>query len=230
MFAARGLSCSFCRHKAAPEVSPLHASQPCALCVVKQKVSVLVVASCPGSRLREGPWWHRGCVYWLAGRRAACCFSAPRCPGNRLLHTAPPAEMMQLWLTIMGSGRIDGRQERGAREILPELPVTDQELWHHSPVIPAALGLGPVTADAPWRERCCGRHRGWQPRNGDSPAHSDYIYVSLPGWTQALHSSRAICKTRRWENQSYLKPRQDKITEHKNMRPWITLKKWIAWP
>lgn len=48
----------------------------------------------------------------------------------------------------MGSGRIDGRQERGVREILPELPVTDQGLWHHSPVIPAAPGLEAVTAGA----------------------------------------------------------------------------------
>ena len=55
-------------------------------------------------------------------------------------------------MTIMGSGRIDGRQERGVREILLELPVTDQRLWHHSPVIPAAPGLGPVTAEQPERE------------------------------------------------------------------------------
>lgn len=40
--------------------------------------------------------------------------------------------------------------KRGVRvcEILLELPVTDQALWHHSPVIPAAPGLGPGTAAA----------------------------------------------------------------------------------
>jgi len=48
----------------------------------------------------------------------------------------------------MESGRINGRQERGVCEILQEHLVTDQGLWHHSPVIPAAPGLGPVTAEA----------------------------------------------------------------------------------
>lgn len=138
----------------------------------------------PRQPLERGPWWPR--AGGVAGRRAACCSPNPAALAIACC-TAPPVETMPLWLTIMESGRIDGRQERGARGILPELPVTDQGLWHHSPVIPAAPGLGPVTAGAAWRERCCARHRHWQPGNGASPAHLDYIYASLLGCTQAPH-------------------------------------------
>lgn len=94
----------------------------------------------PGQTLREGPpgGLHGGVV-------AACCSLHPAALAITCSIDLPVETPLLLWLTIMGSGRIDERQERGAQEILQELPVTDQRLWHHSPVIPSTPALGPVT-------------------------------------------------------------------------------------
>lgn len=104
MFAAKGLSCCLCQHKAAPEVSPLRASQPCALCAVKQKVSVLAVASCPGGRLGGGPWWPPPPAR-LAGRQAGI---AAYCSGNGLPHSSSHGDDAAL---IDNNGKWQNRRE-----------------------------------------------------------------------------------------------------------------------
>lgn len=139
----------------------------------------------PRQPLERGPWWPRAGV--VAGKRAAFCSPHPTALAIACC-TAPPVETSPLWLTIMGSGRIDGRQERGALENLPELQVTDQGLWHHSPVISAAPGSGPVTARAACRERFSGHHHHWQTGNGASTAQVD-------SRTTVFHEIRAICKS-----------------------------------
>lgn len=85
------ISCSFCRHKAAPEVAPLCVSQPCASCVVQAEVLALVVASCPGRLLRGGPSWF--CSGGVAGRYAARCSMHPAVLEITCC-TAPPVETM----------------------------------------------------------------------------------------------------------------------------------------
>lgn len=78
------------------------------------------------------------------------------------------------WLTIMWSGRIDGKQEGGVCEILPELPVTDQRLWLGSLVIHPTLGLRPVTAGAA-REEDAVRARQW-------PLTAEKLWLKLHIW------------------------------------------------
>lgn len=92
----RGLSCSVCCPCSRGLVL-------CAPWVEKPKIWVYSWRSAraaPG----DGPL--------LAGTRRILLF-APRRPGDPSLLGAPPVEMMPPWLTIMGSGRIDGRQEKG---------------------------------------------------------------------------------------------------------------------
>lgn len=88
---SEGLGCSFCPHKAAPEVAPLCVSRPCASCVVQAEVVVLVVASCPHSLLRGGPSW--SCRGGVAGRYAARCSMHPAVSAITCC-TAPPVETM----------------------------------------------------------------------------------------------------------------------------------------
>lgn len=114
--------------------------------VVKQKVSVLRVASCPSSLMRRGPCgpvllcW---CTGWQACRML---LYAPHCPNNLPPHSYSRGDDA----TLIDSNRKWQNQWETRKgcvcEILQELLVTDQELWHHSPVIPAAPGLRPVTA------------------------------------------------------------------------------------
>lgn len=119
------------------------ASRPCALCVVKQKVSVELGASCPGIYLRGAP----GGIPLHAD--AARCSLHPTAP-TIACHTATPEETMPLWLTIMGSGRINGRQGRSVREILQELLSQTKGSGNTHLSSPAASE--PVTAGAAWEK------------------------------------------------------------------------------
>lgn len=116
--------------------TPLCFLTMCLMCCTA-KGFILCCGILPRQPLERGPWWPLSGAGEVASRHAACCSPNPAALAIAR-RTAPPVETVPRWLTIMGSGRIDGRQQRGACEILPELLVTDQGLWHHSPVIPEA--------------------------------------------------------------------------------------------
>lgn len=158
-----GLSRCYCRHTkhslCSRGFTPLCFSTMCVLCC-KAKRSRLSGGILPrvasGARPPVAPRW---CGAWQACSVLLPSPPNPAAPTLALPHSSPRGDAAAL---IDNNGNWQDRwetREGRACEILPELPVTDQGLWHHSPVIPPAPGLGPVTAGSAWRERRRTRHR-----------------------------------------------------------------------